>query len=305
MKWIKKGLIYSPNGKDYWKKHSALQPTPILIDEDIIRIFVGFRDENGISRVGFVDINANNPSKVLNVSPEPSLDIGAPGTFDENGVVPCAIIERENKFFLYYAGYQLGQKVRFYAFGGLAISKNKGKSFRRYSEVPIIDRTDNELFFRAIHSIIFEDGKWKVWYGGGSEFIKEKNKTLPVYNIRYQESLDGIHYNNDGVICLDIKGGEEYRVGRPYVIWDKDIYRMFYSVGTKSKLYRLGYAESKDGIDWVRKDNEIGIDISESGWDSEMMSYPSVIMYKNKVYMFYNGNNYGYNGFGYAVLKEW
>ena len=305
MKWEKKGLIYGPDGKSSWAKHSALQPTPLLINDDVIRVYVGFRDENGVGRVGFVDVDAHNPLDVINISKQPVLDTGIPGTFDENGVIPTAIVKRNKKIYLYYAGYQLGYRVRFYGFTGLAISNNGGNSFIRYSKAPILDRTDEALYFRAIHSIMFEDGIWKVWYGGGSEFIEGEKKTLPIYNIRYIESKDGINFGKKGKVIIDIKGEDEHRIGRPYVIKENDIYFMFYGVGTKSKGYRLGYAKSKDGILWKRKDDEIGIDVSQDGWDSNMISYPSIMKYEDMVYMFYNGNNYGYEGFGYAILKEW
>lgn len=77
---------------------------------------------------------------------------------------------------------------------------------------------------------------------------------------------------------------------------------MFYSVRYVDKLYRLGYAESKDGVNWIRKDNEIGIDVSADGWDSEMICYPAVVKTNNKTFLFYNGNNNGASGFGYAEL---
>jgi len=304
MKWIKKGLIYGPDGRSLWAKHSALQPTPYLLSENIIRVFLDFRDENGISRVGFVDLNSNNPSQVVSVTNMPALDIGIPGTFDENGVVPCAIVKREGKLFLYYAGYQLGQKIRFCAYSGLAISEDNGSTFQRFSQVPIMDRSDNELYFRVVHSILFEDGVWKAWYGGGSEFRRGKNKSLPIYDIRYIESRDGINFGNDGKVVIT-RNEDEYRIGRPYVIKDMNIYRMFFGGGTESSIYRLAYAESFDGINWKRKDDALGIDVSEGGWDSQMMAYPSVIQCKEKRYMFYNGNEYGRAGFGYAELLEW
>jgi predicted GH43/DUF377 family glycosyl hydrolase len=304
MKWSKKGLIYCPDKKYSWAKHSALQPTPHFISDSVIRIYVGFRDENGVSRIGFVDVDAKNPSSVLKVSVDPVLDIGIPGTFDENGVAPCAVVRRNGRLYLYYAGYQLGQKVRFYVFAGLAISEDGGNSFARYSKAPILDRTENELLFRVIHSVIFEDGVWRVWYGGGSEFIERAHKMLPVYNVRYTESEDGIKFKKEGRVCVDLESDDEYRIGRPYVIKDEGMYKMFYGVATISKGYRLGYAESPDGLDWIRKDEEMGIDASESGWDSRMNAYPSIMKYKDCVYLFYNGNNFGYDGFGYAVLDR-
>ena len=302
MKWIKKGIIYCPKGEYSWAKHSALQPTPILLNNKIIRIYVGFRDEQGISRVGYVDVDANNPSNVLQVSKEPALEIGVNGTFDDNGVVPTAITRRNGKYFLYYAGYQIPQKIKFLVFGGLATSPD-GEKFIRYKQIPIMDRTESELYFRVPHSLIHENGIWKVWYGSGSEFMKDGENFLPMYDVKYTESDDGINFTEPGQVCIKLTG-EEYRIGRPYVVKDKEAYKMFYGVATKSEGYRIGYAESKNGSEWERKDSEIGIDVSKTGWDSKMIAYPAIIKYGNKTYMFYNGNDMAKDGFGYAVLKE-
>jgi predicted GH43/DUF377 family glycosyl hydrolase len=304
MKWIKKGLIYGPPGNSRWAQRWALQPTPWLRDNGTIRIFCGFRTLDGVSRVGYVDVNVDNPSEVLGVSPEPVLDIGVPGAFDENGVVPCAVVERDGKLFLYYAGYMLGQKVKFFVFGGLAISEDGGMSFKRFSQAPITDRTDDEMFFRVIHTIMLDDGRWRAWYGAGSSFLLEDGRQLPSYNIRHAAAENGITLSRDFSLCIDIADGE-YRVGRPFVFKEGGLYRMLYCAGTAERGYRLTYAESADGIDWVRKPDQIGIDVSSSGWDNEMQAYPSVVQFRDKAYLFYNGNNYGEQGFGYAVLESW
>jgi len=304
MKWIKKGLICFPVGSSSWAQHSALQPTPYHTAQGTIRVFAGFRDNAGVSRVGYIDLDGNDPARVLGVSEQPALDIGVPGAFDENGVVPCAVSERDGKLYLFYAGYQLGRVVKFFVFSGLTISENGGESFQRYSQVPVCDRTDHDLFFRVIHTIMFDEGKWKAWYGAGSEFDTEGGRQYPRYNIRYAESPDGIHLSSDFRVCVDMSGGE-YRVGRPYVIKHAEIYRMFYSAGTKTEGYRLAYAESPDGLNWNRKDSEVGIAGSASGWDSQMQGYPAIMTYKDQTYLFYNGNDYGREGFGYAILDHW
>lgn len=305
MKWLKRGLIYGPPGDSWWAQRWALQPTPWLRDNGTIRVFCGFRTKEGVSRVGYVDVNADNPSEVLGVSKEPVLDIGAPGAFDENGVVPCVISEREGKLYLYYAGYMLGQKVKFLAFGGLAISEDGGESFKRYSRAPITDRTDDAFCFRAIHCLMNDDGVWRAWYGGGSHYTTTGDgRQLPNYNIRHAISDDGIHLRPDFAVCLDTQG-EEYRVGRPHVIKRDGIYRMLFCAGTPTERYRLAYAESPDGIAWTRKDDAISLVGPQEVWDSEMQAYPCTVMYRDKVYLLYNGNNYGEDGFGYAVLEHW
>jgi hypothetical protein len=74
---------------------------------------------------------------------------------------------------------------------------------------------------------------------------------------------------------------------------------MWYSY--RGESYRTGYAESQDGINWQRKDEEAGIDVSPSGWDSEMIAYAHVFNHRGKRYMLYNGNGYGKTGIGLAV----
>ena len=79
---------------------------------------------------------------------------------------------------------------------------------------------------------------------------------------------------------------------------------MWYCYAIGNGGYRMGYAESEDGIRYERKDQEVGIDVSESGWDSEMVCYPFVFNHKGQKYMLYCGNGYGKTGFGYAILEE-
>lgn len=306
MKWNKQGLIYGPDGTSDWAKNSALQPTPLVINEKTIRIFAGMRDEMGRSRVGFVDVDADNPKNVLRVSDEPALDLGMPGAFDENGVVPCAVVKRDDEIWLYYAGYQLGRSVRFFVFSGLAISKDGGETFHRYQKVPVCDRTNNEFLFRVIHTIFCENGVWRAWYGAGDEYdVRTDGYQLPKYNIRYMESTDGIEFKGQSTVVIDTSCNDEYRIGRPYVIRHDNLYKMFYAADSKQAAYHLAYAESPDGVKWTRKDDEVGIGLSESGWDSEMMSYPSVVTTNAGTFLFYNGNAYGRDGFGCAILEQW
>ena len=305
MKWIKRGLVYSPDGTSDWAKNSAMQPTPLLLDDGrTIRVFVGMRDDKGRSRVGFVDVDSRRLTRVLRVSEIPALDLGDPGTFDENGVVPCSVIRRDDEIWLYYAGYQLGQQVRFYVFSGLAKSTDGGETFIRHQRVPICERTDDELLFRVIHTMMLDDGNWRAWYGAGSEYTLHNGKELPNYNIRHAISPDGITLSRNYEICLDMEG-EEYRIGRPIVIKHDGRYKMFYSSGVPERGYRLAYAESDDGIIWVRRHGEMGLDVSPSGWDSEMQLAGSIVLCREGVYMFYNGNNYGESGFGCAELDSW
>ena len=305
MKWRKMGRIYTPDGTQWWAKKYAFPPVPHFLNDQVIRMYVAFCDENTVGRIGYVDVSADDPSQVLRVSEDPVLDIGVPGAFDENGILPTSIVKVDDKLYLYYVGYQLGMKVRYYQFEGLAISTDGGESFTRAREVPITDRSDQELLNRTSAFVRRNNGLFQMWYVGGSEWTVVNNKPLPVYNIRYMESPDGINWPDVGRVCVDYASDDEHAFGKPFVFEENGLQRMFYSIRTRSRGYRLGYAESLDGQNWVRKDDEVGIDVSERGWDSEMIAYASVMKHKDKVYMFYNGNNCGETGFGYAELEHW
>ena len=67
--------------------------------------------------------------------------------------------------------------------------------------------------------------------------------------------------------------------------------------------YRLGYAYSNDLETWYREDEKVGINTSEKGWDSQMVTYPQVSEIDGKKYLFYCGNEFGKYGFGLAKLK--
>ena len=304
MRWRKKGLIYVPDGTSSWAKHSALTPSPFLVSDDVIRVYSGFRDDAGVSRIGYVDLAANDPSKVLAVSKEPVLDVGIPGTFDDNGVILGDIVQNDGAMNMFYVGFQLVEKVKFLAYTGLAVSRDGGDSFARVKKSPVLDRSEEGLYIRAIHSVMVEDGVWRVWYASGSEWRIISDRPYPSYHIRYIESRDGSTFTEQGIVCITCQD-DEYRVGRPRVYKQSGLYRMFYTRGALSGGYIAGYAESSDGVVWQRKDETLGIHASDSGWDSQMFCYPSLMTYKGRTYMFYNGNDYGRTGFGYAVLEEW
>ena len=306
MKWRKRGRVYVPDGHQPWAKAYAFPPTPYFISEDVIRIYIGCCDENMVGRAGFVDVSADNPSEILNLAEDPVLDIGTAGAFDENGLLPTSVLKVDDTLYMYYVGYQLGYKVRYFQFEGLAYSMDGGNTFQRRLRVPVIDRSDAELLNRTSAFIRRKpDKSFEMWYVGGSEWTMVHGKSLPMYNIKHITSADGIEWPKEGRVCISLKDEDEHALGRPYVIEDGDLQKMFFASRTRSKGYRLGYAESEDGLNWTRKDEEVGIDVSESGWDSEMISYPSVVKYEDKVYLFYNGNNLGETGFGYAELEHW
>lgn len=305
MKWKKLGLVFHQQGNGDWAANSALTPTPVLLDHDILRVYAGFRDKEGISRIGYVDLDANNPTTIKSVSRKPVLDIGSPGCFDDNGVILGDIVHHNGILRMYYVGFQLIKKAKFLAFTGVAESNDNGESFSRLTTVPVMDRAHGASTIRAIHSVLYEDGYWKIWYAAGDNWQQIKDKTYPKYNIWYTESQDGISFPNPSKLCIDVRD-KEYRIGRPSVYKNDDKYYMFYTKGsTSGDDYFPGLAISHNGIDWNRIDDHFGMTLSNNDFDSIHLCYPRLVEAKNRTYCVYNGNYMGVDGFGVAELLEW
>lgn len=303
MKWKKLGLIFEPKTVNrYWMISHAMDPTVDHVKGDIYRIYFCGRNKNNQSLIGFVEININEPTTILHAPVDPVLGLGELGTFDDNGVTASWIINHDGKKYLYYIGWKPRSTTRFSLMTGLAISYDGGDSFQRYSRAPILNLTNKEPFSILTAPCVLKEGNvWKMWYVSCVDWV---NADLPRYNIKYAESEDGINWKQEGIVCIDFKSKDETALARPCVLFENGIYRMWYSFKDPAIGYRMGYAESGDGLKWQRLDEKVGIDVSESGWDSEMIQYPYVFNHNGDKYMVYNGNGYGENGAGLAVLEN-
>lgn len=301
--WKKEGIIFHPeNYKNSWINSHAYIPTPYMLNEDTIRIFVSFLDKNNVGRIGFVDVAAKDPKNILNISRDPVLDIGEPGMFDDNGVTPISIIVKEGKIYLYYVGWQLSDKIRYFLFMGLAVSQDKGETFQRISRVPILDRSNEESIIRTALTVVQDEGIVKGIYAGGNSTILIGNKIVPTYSFKYIESEDGVVWPTMGETVLTPVEGKEFGFGRPYILKKDGVYKMWYSIRNIEDGYRIGYAESPDLKQWTRLDNKVKFLGDEpNSYDNEMMAFCSIVRTKYGNYMFYNGNHYGKDGICLAI----
>jgi predicted GH43/DUF377 family glycosyl hydrolase len=306
VRWRKLGLVYVADGERPWQLSHAYCPTPFRLDEQRIRVFCAFLDADMVGRVGYVDVAASDPTKVLAVSEQPVLDIGAAGTFDDHGVVPMtAVSDASGALRLYYTGFELGTRVRYFMFTGLAESTDAGESFARVSQVPVLDRSDSELYVRTAANVRPDGDQWRMWYIGGSQWIGSGSAAKPSYVLHHSRSGDGVEWPRAGARVMELaEDGDEFGFGRPCVLEDSTGMRMWYSIRTLSKGYRIGYAVSQDGLQWERRDQEAGITVSPSGWDSEMVGMTAVFENEHGMFMFYNGNDYGRTGFGVAIAEQ-
>ncbi|SRR6266498_3566093 len=300
-KWTKKGLIFELPANLGWGRSHAALPVADKID-DRYRIYFSSRDEKARARIGFFEIDIDSPKEILRVAQEPVIGLGPLGAFDDSGVTTSCVVNHDGRKFHYYSGWSLGVTVPFYFYVGLAVSDDGGESYRKLSTAPLLERNAIDPYLTASPYVLVEDDVWRMWYVSGTAWKMKNAQPRHYYHIKYAESRDGINWNRDGLVCIDYESENEYAIARPCVIKEDGVYKMWYS--HRGESYQGGYAESTDGLHWERKDEESGLQVSDSGWDSEMIAYPCVFDDEGRRYMLYNGNGYGKTGIGLAMLDR-
>lgn len=307
MQFKKKGLIFCPSGEGGIMKTHAQVPTILpLYDEGILRIYFSTRPDPKLSVMCYLDVDIENPQKIISINEKSLLPFGKPGTFDEFGIMPSTIVRKNGFIFMYYTGWSRGTTVPYLNAIGLAISEDNGKTFYKYSEGPIVERRIFEPYSAMSPYVYEENGKYHMYYSSGIDWYQSKVKMEPIYVVKYADSDDAINWNQKNLQAFENKIELEantrasvLKIGNKYHMWFCYRGSIDYRGGTGS--YRIGYASSDDLINWKREDEKCGIDISSEGWDSEMVEYPQLITIGDEVIMLYNGNGFGASGFGYAV----
>lgn len=296
MDWKKKGLLVPGPPPLRWAASHAALPVTRAAD-DSVEVYFSSRDADGRAHVGRARF-ARDLSGAPSYDARPLLSPGPLGTFDDAGVTTSCLTEQGDGLNLYYSGWTRGVTVPFYLFVGCARSDD-GKTFVRVSSAPLLERNDVDPYLTASPWILIENEVWRMWYVSGVGWEAVDGRPRHRYHIKYAESRDGLSWKREGHVCIDLRGEQEYAIARPCVVRERDVYRMWYSC--RGDAYRLGYAESADGLIWERLDAEAGLAPSAEGWDSEMLCYPAVYDVGDHRHLLYNGNGFGETGIGHAL----
>jgi hypothetical protein len=307
MSWQTRGLIYQPRGLGGVGGSHAQVPT-VLLREDRLRIYYADRDTCGKSFTTYIDVCRKDPTRVLYEHHQAILPRGEPGTFDDDGMMPSCCIRNSGKLWLYYTGWNRGITVPYRNSVGIAVSSDDGDSFSRLFKGPVLDRSPMEPHIAVTPSIIVEDGLWRMWYSSGHRWVEVNGRQEPIYHIKYADSLDGISWRRPNHLCIaprhDLEAYSHPTVvkrGGTYHMWFCSRHSVNFRNGAGS--YRIGYATSRDGLQWSRDDGAHGVPPANSGWDALMTCYPFVLEFDDGIHLFYNGNGFGRSGIGYARLE--
>lgn len=310
MRWIKKGLIFNPmdHGLDY------AQSPQTIVHDNFVRVYFSTRKLDAankfLSEIAFVDYNKD--FKIIGHSREEVIPLGETGCFDEHGIFPFSPVRHKNKIFAYTCGWSRRVSVPVETSTGFAVSEDNGLTFEKYGKGPILTSSIKEPMLVGDSFVRFYEGFFHMWYMYGKYWLcaTENEPEARVYKIAHAISADGVNWSKDesGQIIENVIGQHECQA-LPTVIQIDNQYHMYfcYRYATDfrrnfNRSYRLGYAYSNDLIIWKRADHKKGIELSESGWDTEMMCYPHLFEAFGKFYLLYNGNQFGKFGFGLAEL---
>ena len=313
--WRKLGKVFTPQevtGRP-WLKEFAQAPATLLFD-DFVRVYFSCRppaDANGqyVSHSAYVDLDRADLFKVRAVALAPILKLGNLGEFDEFGTYPVSVMREGNSVRAYYAGWTRCESVPFNVAIGAAVSYDDGETFEKLGNGPVLTYTPDEPFVLSGPKVRRFNGQWQLFYIAGRKWKVVDGRAEPVYKIRMAISDDGICWHKQNKDLIESRIEEDEAQASPDVIYANGKYHMFfcyrYSRHFRGKQngYRIGYASSTDLVNWVRDDARGGIDVSEQGWDAEMISYPHVFELDGETYMAYLGDQVGRHGFGLAVLE--
>lgn len=277
--------------------HAAM-PIAHRLGGSAYRIYFSTRDGGGHSHVGLLEVDIARPDVVERLGNDPALAPGPRGFFDDSGVFPGPVIEIDGVLRMYYAGRNNGHPPLFYMAIGVAESRDGGMTFERMVRAPVMARSEHDPWMVSTPFVLRERALWRMWYLSGTGWDAE-DEERSYYDVKYASSEDGLSWSRDGTTCIPLGPGES-NIGNPCVLVSDGSYRMWFSYVRKGGGYRIGYAESEDGIEWSRS-AEADFEPSGEGWDGDAVSYPFVFEHDGRLYMLYSGNGYGRDGFGLAV----
>ena len=317
MKWKKLGKIFDPTNNSQFVLGSEFAQSPAtLVFDDFVRIYFStrYKDQYGkyISQVAFIDMDKNFKN-IIQTSSNPVISLGGLGSYDEHGIFPFNICRDQERILGYIGGWSRRVSVSVETSIGVSESRDNGLTFQKIGNGPVLTSSINEPFLVGDPFVIKSGDLYHMWYIFGLRWINHPDEEFPqrVYKIGHALSTDGITWQKTGKQIISDRLNRDECQALPTVVQYKDRYFMYFCYREvagfrtiSSKAYRIGMAYSDDLKNWTRDDSRTGIDVTENEWDSDMICYPHVFYCDNKLYMLYNGNEFGRYGFGLAVCED-
>lgn len=316
MKWLKHGRIFDPTAHTLPNGCVQFAQSPqALVFDDFVRIYFSTRavDTKGkfLSHIAFVELR-KNLRDVIRVSDQTVIPLGGLGCFDEHGIFPMNVVRHGDLVYGYTCGWNRRVSVSVDTSVGLAISRDNGLHFERVGEGPVLAASLHEPCLVGDGFVLVIDGAFHMWYIFGTGWKKYAPDVAPdrTYKIGHATSHDGVNWTKEEArqIISDQLGPDESqalptvaKIGRRHHMFF--CYRESFDFRkANGRGYRIGHAWSDDLYNWTRDDDTLRLEGTAGAWDSDMQCYPHVFECDGKMYLLYNGNEFGRLGFGLAEL---
>jgi uncharacterized repeat protein (TIGR01451 family) len=230
--WTKYGgnPVLVPGSSGAWDAAGVYAPN-VIYDGGGYKMWYRGRDSSGFGRIGY----ATSPDGITwtRYGSNPVLDVGSPGSWDDNEVTEPTVIKEGNAYHLWYVGND-GVTLRI----GHATSSD-GINWAEDAANPVLDLgSPGSWDWLDVYSpsVVKVGDEYKLWYSGGT--------LPPTYQTGYATSLNGSTWTRQQKIIAQgpANSFDVYSADYPAVIVDGLGYKVWYSGVNSSGTYNIGYA---------------------------------------------------------------
>lgn len=263
-----------PNVPGTWMDVQTANPD-LLLRGDTYHLY--FRGQTGgHDRIGVATMHKGKFDGVTwDIHPEPVIDVGVPGAWDENHVLDPATVEVNGTIYLYYSAVC----PRVHRSICLATSTD-GIHFTKHTGNPVVIGGGPE--------IVWKDGKFYLFYWKDVPGSTGFQLHLTVSD----NGFDFKDYQADPILPIGPKGAwDSYTVETPRIaLWD-GVYHMFYCGSDKFSDYpaNAGLATSTDLIHWQKHPAPVFSRGPEGAWDEGAIWFTTVERINGIYYLWYEG----------------
>lgn len=293
-----------------WFNSHAQAPNVIMVD-GIFRIYFTSRskmESHGQykSFINFADFSRLDRTGLIRVASKPVLELGGLGDFDEYGTYPMSVLREDGRYLAYYGGWTRCLSVPFDVSIGLATSVD-GLSFQKFGRGPVLTKAISEPFVLSSPKIRKFDDIYVLSYIAGKKWTIEDGRPEICYRIRIAFSTDGIHWERVNRDIVESALGEFESQASPDIYQDENGFHMFFCYRNHTEFrtnihsaYKIGYAFSKNLINWNRLDSRVEILESDGEKRKKSCSYPNVFNHNGELFMLFLEEDLGFGGFSIA-----
>ena len=309
--WQRRGMLFRSHDCAAVRSH-AQAPTVLVLRPDLWRIYYAGRDDGNKSSIFAVDVDPIADMRLVTIHEEPVFSRGERGAFDHFGLGPsCAFVRADGRVALYYTGITPRRDVPTEFAIGLATSDD-GLRFERASAGPVLGRGPFDPYFVSTPFVRPSGAGYEMWYISGTGWVDAGDRVEPVYDFRKTYSRDGISWDPATTLAIRARDLGGVAVARPWIAFDGVQERLWFCMRGEefresgTGAYRLWSAplDARTIVD-MRAAREAVYEnpARPEEWDGAMQAYPCIVRRGEDLIGFYNGNEFGRDGFGWAVAR--